>query len=193
MSKSNNNTIIHISGAPGSGKTTIGKELKGKINSDIPVIDLDDLFDIFMAENEFKFDSKLYQEYIDRTIAQSSKPLIFVGLNMDMGHTKTLYNIHPTHKYYIDIPLDIHLKRLFLRDLTGWLRWMNSRDPDILFDQLKTDENKVIDDLCFSLDRSLSLSKATKAIQMFNKTYEKEGYEFKDSDTIIKNVIDLLK
>ena len=54
-------SIIHVSGAPGSGKTTLGNQLRE--NKKIVVMDLDDLFSEF-AKSDTKFDPKKYQKYI---------------------------------------------------------------------------------------------------------------------------------
>jgi adenylate kinase family enzyme len=72
---------IHISGAPGSGKSTFGVKLK-KIFKNIKILDLDDLFDDFINKN--KFNKKAYQNYLD-TIINKNKNIIFVGLNKDKG------------------------------------------------------------------------------------------------------------
>jgi cytidylate kinase len=57
--------IIHISGAPGSGKTTIRLRLKKHYKTKLIVKDLDDLFAEFMKLNTKKFSSKKYQNFID--------------------------------------------------------------------------------------------------------------------------------
>ena len=65
--------IIHISGAPGSGKTTIGLKLKKYYKTKVIVKDLDDLFAEFMKLNTNKFSSKNYQKFIDDFINKHNK------------------------------------------------------------------------------------------------------------------------
>ena len=47
-----NNLIIHISGAQGSGKTTLGEKLKEIYGNEIYVKDLDDLFGEFLRKKK---------------------------------------------------------------------------------------------------------------------------------------------
>ncbi len=76
--------IIHISGAPGSGKTTIGLKLKKHYKTKVIVKDLDDLFAEFMKLNTTKFSSKKYQNFINDFINKhNNKSIIFVRLNSE--------------------------------------------------------------------------------------------------------------
>lgn len=43
--------IIHISGAPGSGKTTLGLKLKKYYKNKVIVTDLDDLFKLYKNDH----------------------------------------------------------------------------------------------------------------------------------------------
>lgn len=131
--------IIHISGAPGSGKTTLGIKLKAYYKSKIIAKDLDDLFAEYMKPNTI-FNSKKYQKFIYDFIKNITKPItkpvIFVGLNSDpISKGSVFYDIKATHKFFIDLPIDINLQRHFIRELDGWLEWMKNRDHYILFDQ----------------------------------------------------------
>ena len=93
--KNNKNIIIHISGASGVGKTTMGTQLKKKFGKNIVVKDTDDLMSEFISSIGGKFinfDSIKYQNYIDNFINKQTKPIIFVGLyNVDV--TKEPYNM----------------------------------------------------------------------------------------------------
>jgi len=86
--------IIHISGAPGSGKTTIGLKLKKHYKNKVIIKDLDDLFAEFMKLNTEKFNSKKYQNFIDDFINKHNKTIIFVGLN-SKHITNKFYKINP--------------------------------------------------------------------------------------------------
>ena len=59
-----NNLIIHISGAQGSGKTTLGYKLKKVFNDKIHMMDLDDLFGKFSQQSKIQD----YQQYIYKFI-----------------------------------------------------------------------------------------------------------------------------
>ena len=147
--------IIHISGAPVSGKTTIGLKLKKHYKTKVIVKDLDDLFAEFMKLNTKKFSSKKYQNFIDDFINKhNNKSIIFVGLNSE-HLTNKFYKINPDYKFYINLPIDINLKRHFLREINSWLDWMQNRDKNILFNQLLNDEYEVINGLTNSFTRGL--------------------------------------
>jgi len=186
------NIIIHVSGSPGSGKTTIGNKLKKHFGDEIVVKDLDDLFSEFMKSNHGKFDPELYQEYIYNFIKNNDdKIIIFVGLNSE-HITNRLYDIQATHKFFINLPIEINLKRHFDREINGWLNWMVHRDKYILFDQLISDQNKVITDLTTSLSEVLNISHQEKFISSFTDTYMNEGYTFLDSDAIYDKIVNLI-
>ena len=181
--------IIQISGAPGSGKSTFGIELK-KIFKNIKILDLDDLFDNFINKN--KFSIKAYQKYLD-IIINKNKNIIFVGLNKDKGRSGALYDLKSDYNFYIKINIKEHIKRLFKRDFDGWLDWMKNRDKDILFKQLINDEKQVIIDLQNSLSKELSLSQKILEIENFNLIYKSNGYIFLTTNIILKKLLLIFK
>ncbi len=184
--------IIHISGAPGSGKTTIGLKLKKHYKTKVIVKDLDDLFAEFMKLNTKKFSSKKYQNFIDDFINKhNNKSIIFVGLNSE-HLTNKFYKINPDYKFYIDLSVDINLKRHFLREIDGWLDWMQNRDKNLLFHQLLNDENEVINGLTKSLTRSLKISEQKEFIMSFDAHYITENYQFLSSIQIYNKIIKLI-
>jgi hypothetical protein len=181
--------IIHISGAPGLGKTTIGLKLKEHYKTKVIVKDLDDLFAEFMKLNTTKFSSKKYQNFINDFINKhNNKSIIFVGLNSE-HITNKFYNINPDYKFYIDLHVDINLKRHFLREIDGWLDWMQNIDKNILFNQLLNDENEVINGLTNSFTRTLKISEQKKFIMSFNAHYITENYQFLSSTQIYNKII----
>ena len=106
--------IIHVSGAPGSGKTFMGRKLKTILPAAAKVVDqdLDDMFREFCKSPEgTTFSPKKYQTYINRFIAKHADHIIiFVGLNKE-HMTDTVYNVQATHKFYIDVPVNVILKQ----------------------------------------------------------------------------------
>ena len=184
--------IIHISGAPGSGKTTIGLKLKKYYKTKVIVKDLDDLFAEFMKLNTKKFSSKKYQNFIDDFINKhNNKSIIFVGLNSE-HLTNKFYKINPDYKFYINLPVDINLKRHFLREINSWLDWMQNIDKNILFNQLLNDENEVINGLTNSFTRGLKISEQKKFIMSFDAHYITENYQFLSSTQIYNKIIKLV-
>ena len=155
--------IIHISGAPGSGKTTIGLKLKEHYKIKVIVKDLDDLFAEFMKLNT-KFSIKKYQNFIDDFINKhNNKSIIFVGLNSE-HITNKFYKINPDYKFYIDLPVDVNLKRHFLSEINECLNWMQNRDKNILFNQLMSNEKEVINGLTNSFTRTSKISDQNRFI-----------------------------
>jgi hypothetical protein len=184
--------IIHISGAPGSGKTTLGLKLKKYYKINVIVKDLDDLFAEFMKLNINKFNSKKYQMFIDNFINKhNNKSIIFVGLNSE-HLTNKFYKLHSDYNFYINLSVNINLKRHFLREIDGWLNWMKNRDKNILFNQLLNNENEVVDDLKTSLARTLKISEQKKFIISFDAHYIKEKYQFFSSEQIYNKIIRLI-
>ena len=180
--------IIHISGPPGSGKTTVGNRLKIKYKDKIFVKDLDDLFGEFMETNKITFNPSNYQTHIDNYIAShKTKIIVFVGLNQE-HITNTVYNIQSNYNFFIDLPIEINLERHFIREINGWLKWMEGRDKHILFSQILENQTQVIKDLSKPFD----ISKQKKFIKSFNKTYKKQNYEFADVAVIYKKVTKLI-
>lgn len=184
--------IIHISGAPGTGKSTLGMKLKKYYKTKVIVKDLDDLFAEFMKLNTKKFSSIKYQKFIDNFINKhNNKSIIFVGLNSE-HITDKFYKINPDYKFYIDLSVDINLKRHFLREIEEWINWMQNRDKNILFNQLLNDENEVINGLTNSFTRTLKISEQKKFIMSFDAHYITENYQFLSSTQIYNKIIKLI-
>ena len=166
--------IIHVSGAPGSGKTTIGLKLKEHYKIKVIIKDLDDLFTEFMTLNATKFSSKKYQKFINDFIHKhKNKSIIFVGLNTE-HITNKFYNINPDYKFYIDLPVNINLKRHFLKKIDN---------------QLMDNEHEVINGLTNSFTRRLKISEQKKFIMSFDAHYIAENYQFLSSTQIYNKII----
>ena len=90
------------------------------------------------------------------------------------------------------MPVDINLKRHFLREIDGWLDWMQNRDKNILFNQLLNDENEVINGLTNSFTRTLKISEQKKFIMSFDAHYITENYQFLSSTQIYNKIIKLI-
>ena len=142
-----------------------------------------------MKLNTKNFSSIKYQKFIDNFINKhNNKSIIFVGLNSE-HLTNKFYKINPDYKFYINLPIDINLKRHFLREIDGWLDWMQNRDKNILFNQLLNDENEVINGLTNSFTRTLKISEQKKFIMSFDAHYKTKNYQFLSSTQIYNKII----
>jgi len=90
------------------------------------------------------------------------------------------------------LPVDINIKRHILREIDGWLDWMQNRDKNILFNQLLNDENQVINGLTNSFTRTLKISKQKNFIMTFDAHYITEKYQFLSSMQIYNKIIKLI-
>jgi adenylate kinase family enzyme len=158
--------IIHICGAPGSGKTTLGKKIK---SMGIKVYDLDDIYYEFIKHN--KFTQAKYQDHITEVVRLSNKRgkiVVFVGLNQT-PKSDHLYTLLADHYYYIKIDVDMILRRLFDRELEGYCNWIvNQRDRTGLFNLTQSGKN----DLIAGYTRVLSIPKNKAHITKFDRQYK---------------------
>ena len=90
------------------------------------------------------------------------------------------------------MPVDINLKRHFLREIEVWINWMQNRDKNILFNQLMDNENEVINGLTNSFTRTLKISEQKKFIMTFDDHYITENYQFLSSTRIYNKIIKLV-
>lgn len=171
------NIIIHIAGAQGSGKTTMGSKLLKKYKDKIYVKDLDEL----SSENKY---SNNYQKFIDEFIeSHKDKPLIFVGLDAElclgsMEDSDVVYDLHATHKFYIMTSKDVLKQRFFrqiekLSDRREWFFDQYLKNPDFI-------QNKLF--------RFVDLNAWIVNNEKCDKLYISRKYEFLDYDSLYKNV-----
>lgn len=96
-------------------KSTRIRKNNNRTKIKVIVKDLDDLCAEFMKLNTTKFSSKKYQNFINDFINKhNNKSIIFVELNSE-HITNKFYNINPDYKFYIDLPVNINLKRHFFK------------------------------------------------------------------------------
>ena len=142
-----------------------------------------------MKLNTTKFSSITYQNFIENFIKKhNNKSIIFVGLNIEHP-TDKFVKLISDYKFYIDLPIDINMKRHFLREIDGWLDWMQNRNKNILFNQLLNDENEVINGLSNSLTKRLKMSELKKGIMAFDAYYITENYQFLSFTQIYNKII----
>jgi deoxyadenosine/deoxycytidine kinase len=181
--------IIHISGASGSGKTTIGIKLQKRFKNKVVVKDLDDLRDEFIKET---YDTSKRFTYITEYISTINKPLIFVGLNQNnWGKDKKLYfKLQSEFNFYIDLDDETILKQKCTRTILHNI-------PDLL------KQANVIDDLCNDNDRFVRNvtnmikhecgEKMNKRLNAsWRNYYKKQGYDILPANVIYTRVCKLI-
>ena len=123
------NIIIHISGFPGSGKTTLGDKIQ-QMFKNIIVYDTDEFIQHHTKEGKKLLElekNKKIKEYktlwkntiqnkINEFISKyQNKIIVFVGSLDNFAPSNTIYNIKADYKFLLDIPLDELMKRYYLR------------------------------------------------------------------------------
>lgn len=189
--------IIHISGASGAGKTTLGNKLKAKFGAKIIVKDLDDLRAEFEKLNYdpswdyTKLEHTKLERYIDDFILKQRKPLILVGLNnMFWWHKNLYYNTHVTHKYYIQIDNMRVVKQKCLQWITKDLQDL-IKNKDVLSD-ITENNPKFVRLIKNLVERECGIKKTLKINEMWDKAYAKQGYSIMPRDDIFKQVCNIL-
>lgn len=200
--KNNNQLIIHISGASGSGKTTLGNKLKEIFQDTIIIKDLDDLLFEFVKNQEnnnistnlvIKNWKKNYQKHINNFINNQNKPIVFVGLNTDLGSLgfrntkitppKTIYDIKAKHKFYIDLPIEQILKQKFSRQIQKICDQKEKWFSKWLENPQKT-QNK--------LNYDVNLLLWQNETNNWNNLYKKLGYKFLSREDILLDIKKIL-
>ena len=213
--------IIHISGASGSGKSTIGDKLKKYFKGNkVIVIDMDDIMDIFIEKHTKEIDTTeqfgiKYQKFIDNYIEQMRKKynnIIFVGLNAfvvneshyyenELGIEKSIklpkkyFNLQSDYNFYIDLPSEIIIKQMFYRGydkhIDWFCKWMKDR-KNIVFNELINDEKKAQKDISIAINRLFDFTDINKNIVTWNKFYKNKKYEFLSREEIYDKIIKIM-
>lgn len=165
--------IIHVSGSPGSGKTTLGNLIKKYYGTKIYIIDFDHIF----KEND-----KNIKKYLNQVIRKCrDKPVIFIGLNY---YEHKYYEILSDYKFYIYLPQNRILKQRFYRQVDKLQEdkrrlfnlWLS--DPEIMQSHI--------------INLHVNLEKWITDINFYDKLYEEKNYEFmsfKELKTHIKSIL----
>ena len=188
--------IIHICGPSGSGKTTLGDKLAKKYKN-IIVKDLDDLFHEFMKTNDIKYGAKFkcakYQQYIYNFIKkQNDKLIVFVGLNLDMGHSSHYYDLQSQYKLYIKLPTNDVIKQKFDRGCIALFQDLHNTIDNNSIKQLEKNDKAIISDFQRKIVWTFNLSHIRKQTEEFNNDYKKFGYVFMTRDKIYEKCMSII-
>jgi hypothetical protein len=195
MSGGLTNLIIHISGASGAGKTTLGNKLKNKFGNKIIVKDVDDLRMDFIKKhygnNEWKsFDKNAYQQFIDNYVKKINKPLVFVGLNnMPWWHKNLYYNMHSKYNFYINLDDETILKQKCMRHLN---ELQNLSKDEVAMNDLIHDNKKFIKITTNSIKTECDASEIIKHSKKWKNDYEKQNYKIITREEIYNDVCKIL-
>jgi adenylate kinase family enzyme len=195
----NNNLIIHISGASGAGKTTLGEKLSEEFSDKIIVKDLDRLRNEFLKE-EYK-DKKMdeikeiwnegkYQQWIDNYIDKNKdKPIVLVGLNNIPWVNKfSYYNMHSQHNFYINLDFDTIFKQRcsrFMDDI-----FVKYREK--VLDNIIKHKNKEIKFIQDMFSNNCNYDEILEINKQFNKDYKEQKYKFMSREDIYEKVSKIL-
>lgn len=169
--------VIHISGIPGSGKTTLGKWIKK--NFKIKVYDIDDLHHYLLnKQTNLKNFSQKFQKYINDLIIKNKNNVIFVGLHYPDPHIEfknKIIDIKPFklkingEKYFITLPNEQILWQHFMRELKDIIK-----NPKDYF-------NYTIENPDYKM---LDINEWKKDFTYWKKIHRKENYQFLSLDQI---------
>ena len=199
MGGKNREVIFHISGPSGAGKTTLGNKLKERFGNYIVVVDIDDLRKDFVkyryggynkvwGKQNFKWDHRSYQKYIDKFVAKQTKPLVFVGLNhMPWWHKKLYYNMHGDYNYYIKLDSDTIFKQK-----CGRLIEKFTNEKDIIIKEIMDNEKETVKALQNDIKYECGYKETTQMNNIWNKDYQKQGYKIMSREKILEEVIEKL-
>ena len=188
-------TIVHISGASGSGKTFLGNRLKEQYRNKIIVQDLDDLRDKFIknfygTKKWSYINEQEYQNYINAFIDKQNKPIVFVGLNDNNVYGKNkrvYYNLKSQYNYYIEIDDMIIVQQKCLRLLD------DIQNDEMAMKDLIQNNELFVKMFSQAVKRECSAKETIKMNNKWKKDYEKQGYKLMTRENILKNVSKILK
>jgi adenylate kinase family enzyme len=191
-------TIIHISGASSSGKTTLANKLKETFGSKITIIDLDVLFKEYVQKNKIEnLNINTYEKYLSDYIKHqnSNKILILVGLNINMlnyrkGISNDYYKIipNPIYKFYINLPIKILLNVKYERFWSYFCINVLQKDKPKIFKDLIKNQTTTINELNDIVKEELDFTRAIKDTKMWNNYFRNADYKFYNRDKIFNEL-----
>jgi translation elongation factor EF-G len=185
-----NNLIIHISGSPGVGKTSLGNKIQEHYHDKIVVTDIDKLLRAFMTTDykDKHFDKNKYQKVLDEYILKQTKPLVLVGMNiMVWNDPKKYYNVHSEYNFCIDATNQKIFKQRCARFLNKTIE-----KKETLFDKMIKYENKTILKLQKKIKEECGYNNIKKFNDKLHSDYKKQGYIFLSQSDIYDEVLKII-
>lgn len=187
--------IIHLVGAPGSGKTTLAKELEDEMFN-WSIYDLDDLNRSFVEGNNLvpltrsnpQKVTKLYQKHLNEMVdsaRSSDENVLFVGINAGVLGSppgKNLVNLQADYHILLNVPEALNAQRWIQRDMPEVLDHFVSRLKEEVkeYKRLQKSEVEVVKQYKkeFSdIMRDFRPSQRKNDIRQFKKLYLKQKYK----------------
>jgi len=186
------NIIIHISGFPGSGKTTLGEKLQ-KLYKNIIVYETDNFIQHYTKEGKQllkikkdilnnKKTNKDYRDLWKKTIKNkidefiskyNNKIIVFVGSLDNWAPRNTIYNINANYKFILDIPLNELMKRFYLRIS-------------------KEESENYWNNLSKGMFTIMGSNNMIEELKKYNEWHKKHNYIFLDDKDIIDKINDII-
>lgn len=193
------NIIVHISGFPGSGKTTLGEKLQ-KLYKNIIVYDTDNFIQhhtkegkkLLKIEKDILNNKKTDRDYkdlwkktiknkIDEFISEyNNKIIVFVGSLDNFAPPNTIYNINANYKFVLDVPLNELMKRYYLR-----ISQMEQKST-------KKQSENYWDNLSKGIYHITGSDNMIKEHKKYNEWHKKHNYIFLDDKDIINKINDII-
>lgn len=182
--------IIHLAGAPGSGKTTLAKQVE---KEGWAIYDLDDLNIAFVEGNNLiplirknpKKVVSMYQAHINEIIEearQNGNNILFVGINSGLLGSpvgKNVIDLQADYHVLLNVDTALNAKRWILRDMPEVLdEFVKSLKDDIQqYDQLEKKGPQLKANFSLFI-KEFRPSQRRDDILRFKKYYKKQGYTF---------------
>lgn len=207
--------VVHVAGAPGSGKTTFARTIEDWLRSNgeqdnVVVLDLDDVNRNFaepnnyvplLRENPMRY-AELYQQHIDSIIEQArreNKSVLFVGINAALlgtwpGSENFLpVDLHSDFNFAIQVPVEVNARRWIQRDMPELVDDLAQRlKNDVgLYENYKDQEADFVrryEQEFHELLRDFRPSQRKRDIEQFNQYFSEQDFTFAPQDQLEKLV-----
>jgi adenylate kinase family enzyme len=188
--------IIHISGSPGSGKTTLGEKINTLYGNKIIVYDTDDFIQhhnkagqqLLQLEKTATIEEykQVWEHILDVKIKKfidehPNKIIIFTGILDNFSPDGTIYPLKADVNFMIDLPLHELLKRYYFRICVDDKKRTRIKSNDYW--------NKVAQKI-YRIDSSQDIIDSN---QRYIKWHTENGYKFANSKEIIAEIKNIIK
>lgn len=190
------NIVIHISGFPGSGKTTLGNKIKKIFKNKVIVYDTDGFIQHNSIEgkqllkledniNNGTESAKKYEKVWKDILAQKisnfilqhpNKIIVFVGSLDNFGPPNTIFKINANYKFLLNVPLNELMKRYYLRI------YLNEKNAS------QNRSNRYWDGLSKGTYHISGSDEIIKNYKIYNTWHKKNNYTFFSDVEIINNL-----